>query len=846
MAARILSLLVLLAALAIGFWVVFLRDPMPPLRTGDSADGPFRFLDWVRENDFDAAGAGKIVDVDRLVFDREASKTRITRTEDVGSMTIEDAALAVSVDGNRARVYISVDREASEINTIFVRLKGEGTVDIARLGWHARADGRRFSSRGAMPLVRVEHEPDLYMFSLVTNPNWIGRIEEVFVQFGTLAGDEVELSSITLSRVPLSARWLELERRESLTGRVSIDGDTRESVLVAPPARIDGVFTPEPGAVLEFGYAVLPSAWRTPGDAVRFRVLATPLESAEDDAESETELFTADLDPARIIEDRAWHFARVELSDYVGRETNVSLVTERIAPDGGAASGGAARDAADEIPAVFASPTVHVPRHADDPPNILLVSLDTLRADRLGSQGHPVATSPVLDRFARESVQFRAAVSHAASTGPSHMSLFTSLHPTVHGVISQSSRLSSEVITMAEIFHDAGYATEAITNGGYIRGQLGFDQGFDTYLDRKYNVENESGRIDEMVDRAVASLERHQDRPFLLFLHSYEIHAPYCPIEPYAEMFESGYEGPLNDCVDADMIDELNHGCVGCGELTEDNYMSRPPTARDVEHVNRLYDAGIRQTDHAIGRLLATLDRLDLARNTVVVFFSDHGEDLGDHLDIGRHAHSLYEEIVHVPLLLRWPAVARAPRVIEAPTALMDLLPTFVEILDLPTEAEFQGLSIAATLRGGDEDPTYATLPIYSENFRHGSAIRMAMRRGDDKLIHTRTDEVFAGQDVEWDSPRMEGMYPGVELYDLARDAAERDDLAENDAPKRDAMKATLDAHFTEQRARAVTAVKVELSPGMVKRLQKLGYLRDGEVPDESGDDESESGEDER
>ncbi len=126
MAARIVSILVLVAVLGIGFWIVFLREPMPPVRETGASSGPFRILDWVREHDFDASGAGRIVDVERVLFDDEAAKDRITRTEDIGSMTIADSSLTLAVDGNRARVYVSLNREASEINTIFVRLKGEG------------------------------------------------------------------------------------------------------------------------------------------------------------------------------------------------------------------------------------------------------------------------------------------------------------------------------------------------------------------------------------------------------------------------------------------------------------------------------------------------------------------------------------------------------------------------------------------------------------------------------------------------------------------------------------------------------------------------------------------------
>ena len=791
-----------------------------------SFEGSFRFIDWARDNDFEIGGSSTIRPVDVIAFDDAGARERVTKTEDTAPPSVDESSgeLRALANGARPRIYLSLDRPASDANAIFLTLNGKAGLETPRIGWSGVDGDREIQSRGGLPLTLLSDgssDTRTYWLSLDSEKRWRGTIRELYLQPGVSKGDTIRLSDVRVAYVPLSARWGELEGRESLVGRGQIGSETREMILAAPDSRIEVPMTLPEGARMELGYGVLPTGWRAPATAVTFQVQVT-LESGDVQV-----VLDHTLDPVSNRDHRSWNRTGLSLADYAGQKIRLALVTKSPAGGGG--------PDAWEVPAVWTNPVVYAPRDPSDDdarPNLLLVSLDTLRADRLGSQGYPRSTSPALDRFAASNLQFANAYSHAASTGPSHMSLFTSLYPTMHGVTQQYSSLTESAETMAELMAAAGYHNEALTNGGYIRGELGFAQGFASYLDRSYNVDAELGRVDEMVDRTIEAMERLRDRPFFLFLQTYEVHAPYCPGEPFTDLFAPVYQGPLGDCVTALEIDRINHGCMNGEKLTDENFGADPPTRADLEHVVDLYDAGVRRTDRAMERLLASLEELGLAENTHVVFFADHGEDLGDHQDMGRHSRSLYDEIVHVPLLMRLPGVVSQPRLVESRIALMDLMPTLFELMDVPAIDAFRGVSLASVLRGEKKDAAPRDA-VYAENFRHGTAVRLSLREGDYKMVRVRTDEVFGGSEIDWETPRMKDLRPSVELYDLSSDPGERRNLAEDEPERTKKLRAELDRLFREQSENALSANRVSIDEAARRRLKGLGYLRDEEKEEE-------------
>lgn len=330
-------------------------------------------------------------------------------------------------------------------------------------------------------------------------------------------------------------------------------------------------------------------------------------------------------------------------------------------------------------------------RKRTDPPwNIVVVSLDTLRADHVGAYGAPEGSTPTLDALASESIVFDRAYTTYPSTTASHMSLFTGLYPNVHAVLAPGKLLAPGIRTLAEILADGGYRTGAVTENGMILADAGFARGFDSYTELKEARAFEtSGHFAQVLDVATRWLERHRDDLFHLFLHTYEVHDPHTPPREYDRF--SPDAGTSNE---------------------------------DLERKRALYRGEILYTDDQMARLLDLLDRLDLADRTILVVTSDHGEAFGERGVIG-HGWNVTQELLRIPLVVRapgrLPAGARAGDLVS----LVDLAPSLLDLAGLPVPPEMQGRPALEPRPAGA-----AASPIYGE-----SPYRRAVIDGDRKWV---------------------------------------------------------------------------------------------------------------
>ena len=377
-------------------------------------------------------------------------------------------------------------------------------------------------------------------------------------------------------------------------------------------------------------------------------------------------------------------------------------------------------------------------------PNVILISLDTLRADRLSCYGHERETSPRLDAFAREGVLCEEAVSTSSWTLPSHWSMLTGLPISVHGVCDEQlwNRrpaegelvLPSRGRFLSEELSDAGYDTAGFYSWIYLEEKFGLGPGFDVYerhglfgwdhpkikaradaarlledpaeqaaVGRALQAEHpelfDIGRptAPEVVDRSLewlrAEVAEGDDRPLFLFMHLFDVHDPYTPPAPYYEKFDPGYDGPIDG-----------------REITgEKSLVHKDMPARDLEHLLALYDGGISWIDSEVGRVLDALDELDLAEDTLVVISSDHGEEFFEH---GRKTHrkQLHRESVHVPLMMRWPGQLPEDVRIAGPTGIIDIAPTILSAAGLPAPSASPGVDLIELAREGREsEGTYVT-----------------------------------------------------------------------------------------------------------------------------------------
>ncbi|UCE48096.1 MAG: sulfatase, partial [Phycisphaerales bacterium] len=334
-------------------------------------------------------------------------------------------------------------------------------------------------------------------------------------------------------------------------------------------------------------------------------------------------------------------------------------------------------------------------------PNVLLIGIETLRADHVGYLGYDRDTTPTLDRLAHEGVSCTRTLSTSGWTLPSVMSVMTSLYPDVHRTYTYEHRLSEEITTLAEVLRANGYTTVGFVSNPVLDGRYGFSDGFDFYDD--FTVSLDAGldifeRHDavagvqhlactsELVTRTAAKwLEQRPDGPFFMFVFYFDPHYDYIPPAPFDKLFDPNYDGDMD----------------GRGIIREPRHSQRP-SDRDLQHLLALYDGEIRYTDGCVAELLRVFAGSGALKNTVVVLFGDHGDEFYEH---GKTAHdrTLYDEIIHVPLVLWGPGRFPLGKRIHAVSSQIDIMPTILDYLGVPYEGPIQGASLRPLIEGKAE-----------------------------------------------------------------------------------------------------------------------------------------------
>lgn len=316
----------------------------------------------------------------------------------------------------------------------------------------------------------------------------------------------------------------------------------------------------------------------------------------------------------------------------------------------------------------------------DERPSVILVSIDTLRADHVGLYGYERPTTPFLDRWAQQATVFDQAFTTAAWTLVAHMTMLTGLFPEQHGVIGQKLGLSPELPLLAERLHTAGYRTYGLHNGGWIHERYGFQRGFDVFREHKGLEE-----ADQHLRALLPDLER--DGPFFLFLHLFDVHcgdlgkdaSPYPSPERYQHLFTEGLV-PLPDLP----LEKMWHTVDVLDEEQKKTLVA-------------LYDGGIRHVDDQLGQWFEELDRRELTKGALIVITSDHGEALGQRGRLDMHG-ECWQEGLHVPLVVRHPAGLEAGKRVEHPVHLGDLVPTILTTIGLPVDPWLPGTPLFGPL----------------------------------------------------------------------------------------------------------------------------------------------------
>ncbi len=397
--------------------------------------------------------------------------------------------------------------------------------------------------------------------------------------------------------------------------------------------------------------------------------------------------------------------------------------------------------------------------------SVILISIDTLRADHLSAYGYTKIRTPHIDSFAQGGTRFAQAEAQVPLTLPSHTSLFTSTYPFENRVEENGERVPAGIVTLASVLRSRGYQTAAFIGSEFLDQRFGLDQGFDVY-DSPFG--QESSRVENplamslrrdgaLVERAAEQwLQAHRGQPVFVFVHLFDLHFPY----------------------------------------------TLPPEVARRHGISR-YDAQLEYVDEVMGRFQQQLQQSGWWAKSLVVVFGDHGEGLGDHQETD-HGYYVYESTLHVPLIVHWPAGAPSfAAVWRSPVGLIDVAPTVLDYLRVPAPGSFEGVSQLGALKAGDAASPRA---VYSESlYAHdafGWSPLRALRVGKYKYIQA----------------------PKAELYDLDADPHERANLLRTNA----AMAAELEnemANLLTRYAPSPRSTSAALSPETIAELESLGYL---------------------
>lgn len=638
------------------------------------------------------------------------------------------------------------------------------------------------------------------------------------VLYGVYApGGAAAVARLTLERVPEHQNAFQAavygmlpgDGASPAVGRVNLAGDHRRA-LVLPAGSEQGLELEVPGSVRYLEWASGALAGLDPRALAPLRLQVT--------AEAEglpPAGFDGFLNPAARLDDAFWQPGRLELGELAGRRVRFTF----------RARGEAGHALAVAHPRL-ASPGAHGGR-----PNVLLVSVDTLRADRLGCIAGDGGHTPRLDALAARGLLYTQAASTAPYTLPAHGSLFTGQHPLVHGAVDEHDALRASRPgggpLLARALREAGWTTAAFTGGGYLSPDYGFAEGFD-----RYGIHDPLIHASELVERPPAGaqprsvppadwpaylkgeaahrsragavgrwLGEHADRPFFLFLHTFAAHN----YGPPPEL--------LRAVCGADCASDWGSGRELRPRLRPEFWQSREIDAADREHLRHVYDAAVRHADAELGRVLDALAEHGLTERTLVVVTSDHGEEFFEHGIFG-HSRNLHENLLRVPLILAGPGVP-AGRV-DAPVSLIDVAPTLLERLGLPADPRMQGRPLPLPGAPAPEDrPVLAAVDI---SIARGDSLRL----GPWKLIRDRGPRAGPGEDgTGGDAGRLA-------LYDLQADAGELRDLAPDRPELRDQLAERLGAlrkGLEELEAALGQGASAELSETTRSALRDLGYF---------------------
>ena len=655
----------------------------------------------------------------------------------------------------RLNVWKNIDSENENLDFMFEAAPGMHDLDLAvrgciisskrKIGKHAHLDRLIIGPSGNKLFYRQPPGESA--------PTEISPIRLKIPKLGSLTGEAIGAAAVEASNYGVGYT---IAGEGTFPATFTLGGNAfecRRSALLVAPVEVKSKVSVGRNSILELKFAFLEGL--APTTPIALICKAYP--PGSDDVLLEQKFVLEEADAG------LWYSWEIELGELGEREVTIGLSLSGLVGE--------------SFAAILGEPViVDHGDHGGEKPNVILVSLDTLRADHLGCYGYARDTSPAIDKIASEGVLFSRAFSNSCWTTNSHHSMLSGYYPLLFSHLSQSydmPRFNRSIPVFATHMKEAGYRTVAFVGGGSVRPEYGFHQDFDFYSFvkgpwKEITLAGGEPRIVSLIDWAKAFewLEGNsKSSPFFMFLHTYAIHAPYSAPPAYDELFgaESGSDLPPD--ISVDVVKEMQRVRIAGGEVNE----------ADLEHVIKSYDRGIRYVDDEVAKLVALLSSEGVLDNTILVITSDHGEQFFEH-GYAFHNH-LYDEVLHVPLIIRFPKLIASGRRVEAEVESTDITPTLLDLVSIESKLDFHGESLRPAMAGKKMREGRSLFAV----FKPKQAIRM---NGLKYFVRNRPFDlkVIHGKDP----------IPEEELIDLQEDPGERNNLLASDGFDRNRFKPIL------------------------------------------------------
>jgi arylsulfatase A-like enzyme len=450
------------------------------------------------------------------------------------------------------------------------------------------------------------------------------------------------------------------------------------------------------------------------------------------------------------------------------------------------------------------NPVLYQPKEITRP--VILISVDTLRADHLHCYGYERETSPHIDALAEDGVLFENVLAAAPWTLPSHVSLLTGLYGAHHQVYQEDQRMDPALSTLAEHFRSRDFLCSAYTGGGFVSSVYGFSKGFSSYLEGAGGVFHQDS-AERMYSAVSEWLDQSRGRDFFLFIHTYQPHSPYACPPPYKIMF-------LEEDAQFGHVDLLGH-------LGGKSEIFRPLPDAERRNIIALYDGEIRYTDERlVGPLIEKLKQMGLYDNALIVFTSDHGEEFFDHGGWG-HGQSMYNESLRVPLIIKFPHSRH--RGIRVPdwVSLVDIMPTMLEEAGIEySGGNTDGISLSEYIKGGKDDSRRLLADVGENILGFHLPRKIAVVQDRDKVIFRERMEEQESAFFSVPPPYSEL----VEMYRLSEDFEENVNIADTYPSMVNGLISRVNSIYRSAAERRTE--KADVDEQVKEQLKALGYIR--------------------